>query len=80
MMFSSCPEIYLSADKSVYTQEIGSATRESVVTCSYTLKPVSELEKMDDVNFKAIKKLPMQTRIEYTDLNGKSAKSYFAID
>lgn len=71
MMFNNVPEQYLSADKSVYTQEIGSATRDSVVTCSYTLKPVWELTKMTDIDYKEIKQLPMQTQIEYKALDGK---------
>lgn len=71
MMFSAVPEQYLSADKNVYIQEIGSATRDSLVTCGYTMKPVADLEKMTDVDYKTIKYIPIQSQVEYRDLDGK---------
>lgn len=70
MQFSAVPEQYLSADKLVYTQEVGSANRESIVTCSYSMKPVVELEKYTDVDYKNLTELPLQTHVEYKALNG----------
>ena len=70
-MFSAVPEQYLSADKNVYIQEVGSANRDTVVTCGYTMKPVAELEKITDVDYKSIKSIPIQSQIEYRALDGK---------
>eukprot|EP00830_Metopus_es_P007313 TRINITY_DN1693_c0_g1_i2.p1 TRINITY_DN1693_c0_g1~~TRINITY_DN1693_c0_g1_i2.p1 ORF type:complete len:307 (-),score=70.12 TRINITY_DN1693_c0_g1_i2:4-828(-) len=71
MKFTDIPEQYLSADQSVYIQEVGSASRDTNITYKYTMKPVSQLEDMKDIDFKTFQAFPEQAQIEYVGLDGK---------
>ena len=71
MQFTGVPEQYLSENGTIYLQDVGSATRESVVTCRYTMKPVAKLEEMKDIDFETIGKIPLQLQVDYRALDGK---------
>jgi len=60
----------LSADRTILARTFGNVTEENVFTFEYTLKPISELVKMDDLNLEEIKNFPFQTQISYTSLDG----------
>lgn len=60
----------LSDDKSLLARSFGNVTEENVFTFEYTLKPISELVKMEDLNLEEIKYFPFQTMISYTSLDG----------
>jgi hypothetical protein len=46
---NEAPE-FLSVDKSLLSRTFGNVTEENVFTFEYTLKPISELVKMDDLD------------------------------
>lgn len=60
----------LSADRTILARTFGNVTEENVFTFEYTLKPISELVKMEDLNLEEIKSFPFQTQISYTSLDG----------
>ncbi len=60
----------LSDDKTLLARSFGNVTEENVFTFEYTLKPISELVKMEDLNLEEIKYFPFQTQISYTSLDG----------
>lgn len=60
----------LSADKSLLAKTFGNVTEDNVFTFEYTLKPIAELVKMEDLNLEEIKHFPFQTQISYTSLDG----------
>lgn len=71
MQFTNIPEQYLSADKTKYIQDIGSATKDSIVTCNYSMRPVVELEQIKEIDFKTIKTLPLQSQVTYRTMDGR---------
>ena len=60
----------LSDDKTLLARSFGNVTEENVFTFEYTLKPISELVKMEHLNLEEIKYFPFQTQISYTSLDG----------
>lgn len=50
----------LSEDLSLMTREIGNVTADSEITFEYTMKKISELVKMEDIDLTKIKYLPFQ--------------------
>ena len=60
----------LSADKTMLARSFGNVTEENIFTFEYTLKPISELIQMEDLNLEEIKYFPFQTQISYTSLDG----------
>lgn len=51
----------LSADKTLLARSFGNVTEDNMFTFEYTLKKISELVKMDDIDLEKIKSLPFQT-------------------
>jgi hypothetical protein len=49
---------FLSEDKSMLVRDIGNVTMDSEITFEYTLKKISELAKMDDIDLTKIEKFP----------------------
>lgn len=70
LMFRNENPIDLSDDKTLLTRQFGNVTEENVFTFEYTLKPISELVLMEDLNLEEIKYFPFQTQISYTSLDG----------
>jgi hypothetical protein len=60
----------LSEDLSLLTREVGNVTQDTEITFEYTLKKVSELAKMEDIDLTTIKFFPFQSQITYTALDG----------
>jgi len=60
----------LSEDKSLLVKEIGNVTNETEITFEYSVKPVEELAKMSHFDVSQLVKLPFQTQIAYTTLDG----------
>lgn len=51
-------------------RDMGNVTMESEITFEYTLKKISELAKMDDIDLTKIERFPFQTQITYKALDG----------
>lgn len=60
----------LSEDKSLLTKDIGNVTADTEITFEYTLKKISELVKMDDIDLTSLKNFSFQTQITYKALDG----------
>ena len=60
----------LSEDLSLMTREIGSVTIDTEITFEYTMKKISELAKMQDLDLNQIKHFPFQVQITYKALDG----------
>jgi len=71
MKFTGTPEEYLTKNGSTYTQEIGSATKDSEVTCRYTLRGIEELEKITDMDCTKLNEIPFQLQVEFRSLSGQ---------
>lgn len=52
------------------TREIGNVTVDTEITFEYTMKKISELVKMEDLDLTKIKELPFQVQIAYKALDG----------
>lgn len=61
---------WLSEDKATLRRELGNVTLDTEITFEYTLKPISELAKMDDIDLTKIDRFPFQTQITYKALDG----------
>ena len=70
LQFRNENPINLSEDKALLTRDIGNVTMETEITFEYTLKKISELAKMDDIDLTKIEKFPFQTQITYKALDG----------
>lgn len=70
LQFRNENPINLSEDKALLVRDIGNVTMETEITFEYTLKKISELAKMDDIDLTKIEKFPFQTQITYKDLDG----------
>ena len=55
---------------SLLIKDIGNVSEDTEHMFEYTLKKISELLEMDDVDLTQIKSLPFQTQINYTALDG----------
>lgn len=60
----------LSEDMSLMTREIGNVTADTEITFEYTLKKISELVKMEDLDLTKITEIPFQVQITYKALDG----------
>ncbi len=60
----------LSEDQTLLIRHVGNATESQEVTFEYCMKSNSELERMPDVDFSKLSKLPFQTQISYRTLSG----------
>lgn len=60
----------LSADKSLLVRDVGNVTMDTEITFEYTLKKISELAAMEDIDLTKIEKFPFQTQITYKALDG----------
>jgi hypothetical protein len=60
----------LSADKSLMVRDIGNVTESDEITFEYTLKPITQLARMEDLDLTKLNEFPFQTQIEYKALNG----------
>lgn len=70
LMFRNENVVDLSDDKTLLARSFGNVTEENVFTFEYTLKNISELVAMEDVNLEEMKCFPFQTQISYTALDG----------
>lgn len=70
LQFRNENPINLSQDLSLLTREVGNVTQDTEITFEYTLKKVSELAKMEDIDLTQIKFFPFQTQITFTSLDG----------
>lgn len=70
LQFRNENPINLSEDKALLVRDIGNVTMETEITFEYTLKKISELAKMDDIDLTKIEKFPFQTQITYKALDG----------
>ena len=60
----------LSDDRTLLVRQLGNVTEESEITFEYRLKDLKELEKISDIDFEKLEKIPFQTQIYYTTLDG----------
>lgn len=60
----------LSEDKTLLVRDIGNVTETCEITFEYTLKKITDLARMEDVDLSQLKELPFQAQIEYKALNG----------
>jgi len=60
----------LSEDLSLMIREIGNVTVDTEITFEYTMKKISELAKMQDLDLNQIKHFPFQVQITYKALDG----------
>jgi len=51
-------------------RDVGNVTMDTEITFEYTLKKISELAKMEDIDLTTIKEFPFQTQITYKALDG----------
>ena len=58
LQFRNEVEARLSQDKTLLVREIGNVTETCEITFEYTLKNISELAKMTDIDITALKKFP----------------------
>lgn len=70
LMFRNENPADLSDDKTLLTRQFGNVTEDNVFTFEYTLKPISQLVEMEDINLEEIKYFPFQAQISYTSLDG----------
>lgn len=70
LQFRNENPINLSDDKSLLIRDIGNVTKETEITFEYTLKKISALAKMDDLDLTKIEHFPFQTQITYKALDG----------
>lgn len=55
---------------SLLVKDLGNVTEETEVTIEYTLKKISQLLEMEDLDLTQIKSFPFQTQITYNALDG----------
>jgi len=60
----------LSNNDTLLVRDIGNVTEDSQVTFEYSLKPLSKLVEMEDIDIEQIKELPFQAQITYKALDG----------
>jgi hypothetical protein len=60
----------ISKDGSLLRKPIGNATDDQEIIVEYCIKPKTELNKMKDLNFEKLSKIPFQAQISYVNLEG----------
>lgn len=70
LQFRNENPVNLSEDKAMLVRDIGNVTMDCEITFEYTLKKISELAKMDDLDLTKIERFPFQTQITYKALDG----------
>ncbi len=60
----------LAEDQTLLVRHVGNATDHQEITFEYCMKDTEELSKMADIDFTKVSKLPFQTQIAYTTLDG----------
>lgn len=60
----------LSENNTLLTKELGNVTTDTVVTFEYRMKETDELEKLKNIDMTKVTRLPFQTQLEYTKLDG----------
>lgn len=68
--FRNEQEEALSAFNTLLTRDMGNVTEESEITFEYRMKDAKTLAECKDINLQELKKIPFQTQIEYTKLDG----------
>ncbi len=71
LQFRNEDERYLSQNKTILTKDVGNATKETVITFEYSVKPPKELMAMPDVDLEKLKTVPLQSQITYKDTEGR---------
>lgn len=61
LMFRNELDNCLSEDKTTLVRDIGNVTQDTEITFEYTLKKLSELAKMDDIDLLTLTCFPFQT-------------------
>ena len=60
----------LSKEKTILTRDVGNVTEDSEITFEYRVKDQEQLDKLEGFEFDKIERIPFQTIIEYTKLDG----------
>lgn len=60
----------LSEDKSLLVRDLGNVTESTEITFEYTLKKISDIAKMEDIDLSKLKEFPFQAQITYKALDG----------
>ena len=60
----------LSKEKTILTRDVGNVTEDSEITFEYRVKNRDKLEKLEGFDIDKVEKIPFQTIIEYTKLDG----------
>jgi hypothetical protein len=68
--FRNEPAKFIRGDGSILERKLGNVTEETDITFEYTLKKVSKLVEMEDVDLENLKTLPFQAQISYTAKDG----------
>jgi len=71
LQFRNENEKYLSPSKTMLSREIGNATKDTVITFEYSVKPPKELLAMKDVDLSKLNIVPLQAQITYKDTAGQ---------
>lgn len=70
LTFRNEDPIGISEDGSLLVKQVGNAADGQELTVEYRIKSPAELEKMADVDFTKIERIPFQTQISYVNLEG----------
>ena len=70
LTFRNEDQAHVSQDGSLLIRPIGNATDEQELTIEYKIKDSKELDKMTDVDFTKLDRIPFQTQISYINLEG----------
>ena len=70
LQFRNENTVNLSEDMSLLVKDLGNVTEETEITIEYTLKKISQLLEMEDLDLTQIKSFPFQTQITYNALDG----------
>ena len=68
--FANVLFVQLSMDNSCLNREVGNATKDTMISFEYRVKPMDSLKKMNIQDLSSIKQCPIQTCIFYENIKG----------
>jgi hypothetical protein len=70
LQFRNEQDANMSEDKSLMVRDVGNVTESCEITFEYTLKKISDIARMEDIDLSQLKDFPFQTQITYKALDG----------